>query len=273
MNSELRKVQLLQLEVLKVVTKICEKYNIKYFLTGGTLLGAIRHQAFIPWDDDLDIGMTRENYDKFIQVAQKELGEQYFLQNWDTEPNFAMPYSKIRINNTQYVEKNSANVDMNKGVYVDIFPYDNKPNSKIKRNIQKYKTYILKRLLLANLNYVLWESNQKKKKFVYKLLKVISNVIGTKRLRKMLQKETTRYSKEKNVAELVNISSSYTYEKEVLMKQWIDKLEKTQFEDDLFYIPFESEKYLSRLYGNYMELPPEDKRYNRHNIIKVDIGD
>ena len=99
----LRKVQLELLAMLKDIDQVCSKYQIAYFLDSGTLLGAIRHQGFIPWDDDLDIGMLRSDYDRFSAIAQKELGDSYFWQTWKTESGYAYPFGKVRKRHTVYL--------------------------------------------------------------------------------------------------------------------------------------------------------------------------
>ena len=98
---------MIQLEMLKEVKRICEEHDIKYFLDSGTLLGAIRHKGFIPWDDDLDVAFIREEYNKFLNVASKELDNRFFLQTWNNDNEYALPFSKIRMNNTKFVENNS----------------------------------------------------------------------------------------------------------------------------------------------------------------------
>lgn len=95
-NEILRKVQLAQLDMAKEVKRICNKYNINYFMDSGTLLGAVRHRGFIPWDDDLDFGMLREDYEKFLKIATTELDSKFFLQTWKNDDGFPYGFSKIR---------------------------------------------------------------------------------------------------------------------------------------------------------------------------------
>ena len=270
--EQLREVQLLQLEILKETVRICKKHDIKYFLTGGTLLGAIRHKGFIPWDDDLDIGMTRENYDKFLEVAQAELGDKYFLQNYSTEKKFPLMFSKIRLNGTIYEEEASKRVNMHQGIYIDIFPHDARTTNLKKWKKQTRKIYLYRLILLAKVNYSIYKPNEKIKKICYAILKILSKCISAKYLQKQLEKEAVKYKNEKYVESIVNFSTSYSYEKEMLKNEWIADYRYEEFEGQKFMVPIGAEEFLTHLYGDYMQLPPEDKRYNRHNIQKVELG-
>ena len=128
-NSKLRKVQLTELEILEKIDEICKKNNINYFLIGGTLLGDVRHKGFIPWDDDIDIGMLREDYEKFINVCLKNgaLGKDYYLHCNESDDDYFIPFIKVKKNNTTFAEKNIENINTHKGIFLDIFPYDNVP--------------------------------------------------------------------------------------------------------------------------------------------------
>ena len=125
-NKKLRKVQMVEVEILDEIDRICKKNNIKYFLVGGTLLGAVRHGGFIPWDDDIDLGMLREDYEKFIDICinSDELDKKYFMHSDETDSDYWLPFIKIRKNNTTFDEKVIKNCDTHKGIYVDIFPMD-----------------------------------------------------------------------------------------------------------------------------------------------------
>ena len=160
----LRKVQLVQLEIAKEIKAICERNNIEFFLESGTLLGAVRHGGFIPWDDDLDLGMTRSNYNKFIECASKELDNKYFLQTVDTDENYPLAFCKIRKNNTIYMEKAHEHTSFHNGIFVDVFPYDNIPDDdKIFKKIKK-RLKFAKRIMLMKCNSTPWTTYQGRRK-------------------------------------------------------------------------------------------------------------
>ncbi len=130
------KVRLVQIELLDELDRISKKYNIKYQLFAGTLLGAVRHNGYIPWDDDIDVAMLREDYERFISVCEKELGADYFLQTPDLEGS-PYPFSKLRKNNTLFVEGNVEHIDIHHGVFIDVFPMDN-----VFDRIRRYDSFV-----------------------------------------------------------------------------------------------------------------------------------
>ena len=144
----LRELQLVELEILLEVDRVCRENGIEYFLDGGTALGAVRHGGFIPWDDDIDIGMTRENYEKFLEIAPEKLKNDYFLQTRKTDKKAPYMYAKVRKNGTVFMEWNKRNLDMHHGIYIDIFPYDNVPDDIKERNEYLAKCGRLYRLYL-----------------------------------------------------------------------------------------------------------------------------
>lgn len=268
MQELLNDIHNIQLEMALEVKRICDKYNIKYSIIAGTLLGAVRHKGFIPWDDDLDIGMLREEYDRFIEVCKKELDDKYFLQTWDTDKDFPLPIAKLRKNGTRYVEKNSSKSNHHKGIYIDIFPFDNVPESTIKRKVQNIVTYILKRMLLIKKNYILWEDNEKLKRIIYKIVFIVSSLFPGYLIKDTLYRVMTMYN-DRKTNKVVTFGGAYGYNKETINREWLENNKPIIFENVEFSAPCDYEGYLTYFYGDYMSPPPENKRYNRHNIIEV----
>ena len=120
----LNRIKDVEKQILCKYIEICEKYHLRYFVAFGTLLGTARHKGFIPWDDDIDVGMPREDYERFLQIAQKECGEEYFLQTVDTDPEYHLYFAKLRMNRTRFVENSLQKAGSVTGFYIDIFPYD-----------------------------------------------------------------------------------------------------------------------------------------------------
>lgn len=148
-DEELQQLHSALYEILAEVDRVCRKHDIRYFIIGGTAIGAHFWQGIIPWDDDIDIGMTRDNYERFIQIAQSELGNKYFLQTPDTDPHVPFFFAKVRKNNTVFSESQFMKIDMHQGIFVDIFPFDKLPRSKRKEKIQHDALHFLNGLFIA----------------------------------------------------------------------------------------------------------------------------
>lgn len=153
-NKEYTSTQLVTLhqelyDILSKIIHICEKYEISYFAIGGTLIGAAYDHSILPWDDDVDVGMTRDNYDRFLEVAQQELGNDYFLSCIKTDPHTPFFYAKVKKNNTLFIEEKTKSIKMHQGIFVDVFPFDNVPNNLMMRGIQRKFVNFLKTCLMG----------------------------------------------------------------------------------------------------------------------------
>lgn len=271
-NSDLKKAQLLQLDIALEIKRLCESNNISYFLIAGSCLGAVRHQGFIPWDDDMDIGMLRSEYERFLHVCSSSLDNRFFLQNWNTDKYFGLPFTKIRLQGTHYIERNAAYVQAHNGIYVDIFPFDNVPKEYKLQNRQKKQSYMLKRFILIKNGYRSWQKGINIKRIAYTVAKIMLLPISTKFLQGKLNEVMMKYN---NIPteKVVAFGGSYGYQKESIYKSWIINTINQPFENYLFPVPKFFYDYLKYFYGEFMKLPPEDKRGDRHNIIDTDFGE
>lgn len=269
---DLEKVHKIQMEIALEVKRICEKNNINYFIIAGTLLGAVRHRGFIPWDDDMDIGMLREDYERFLKVCKRDLSNEYFLQTMDTDRNFGLPMAKLRREGTRFIEKNSEDVKMHNGIYIDIFPFDNSPNSRVKKQMQAVKTYVLKRSILAKNGYNFTLDSGVIKKVIYKIIKVFASLIPVYKQKQLLKRQMQKYNDEKTT-DVVVIGGAYGYHKETIQRKWVSNLTTIKFEGIDLPCPSYYEDYLTYFYGDYLTPPPEEKRDNRHGIIEVSFGE
>lgn len=263
----MNKVQQKQFEILKELDRLCRKNNIKYSLSGGTMLGAVRHKGFIPWDDDVDVHMIRKEYEKFKKVALKEMDEKFFYQDLETDPGYGNFYAKIRLNNTRYVENISKDVNAHKGIYIDIFPIDSYKKESV---FDFYKVVFYRMLLLLKSNYII-EANTLVKKIELLILKFIKIFVTKKFVIKRVEKIKLNNST-KNPKNYINYDEVY-FDKPLLTKNMIEKLAEYEFEGKKFFGPKDYEEYLTYFYGDYMQLPPENERENRHGIIEIEFDD
>ncbi len=267
--TEEEKVRLreVQQEILDVVVEICEKNNLEYFLIGGTCLGAVRHKGFIPWDDDIDIGMPRKSYDKFSEIAKEELGEKYFYQSFATDKDYPYAFAKVRKNNTLFVQKLLADRDMHHGIFIDIFPLDAAP--KAEKGIKHVKKVVINNYIAIApaLNYSNSNMIHRLKVLVLSILRMLKG--GHKTLFSL--EDLLRKYSIKDMEDMGNLVGSARY-KEIMEKTIFfdgDKINTATFEGKEYRVPLELDRYLTNIYGDYMALPPEDKRCSHHGVIDI----
>jgi len=266
MNDEvMTKLRKVEVEILKEIDRICVKNNIRYYLCGGTLLGAVRHKGFIPWDDDIDIIMPREDYNKFIGLCMNgELSDKYMLQNTDTEPEYHLPFTKIRKNNTLFDESGVKKLKIHKGIFVDIFPLDY--SKKDKGFVYKFKDNIVKNLIhVVSMRQLGYEPVSSACNVLYYITKPLS-------VHKIIKISEFVSSCRKNGEYYVDYASYIECTKETAPIDYYGEPIMLEFEGEKFPAPCKYDFILEKLYGDYMKLPPEGEREN-HNaaVILFDV--
>lgn len=269
-RSLLRKVQLAQLKIAKEVRRVCDENGISYFLCCGTLLGAIRHQGFIPWDDDLDMGMLRQDYEKFCRIAPEKLRPGFCLQSWYTEDGYALPFAKVRMKNTLYVESKGRRLQEN-GFYIDVFPFDYAPVTEEQQYTHGRKLADLFRMKLMKSGWKPWMDNDRiqwKKRIGYLYYQMRAALMSQ-------QKIVRRYDSLAVSIPATDILCRQRgmYKLDCYRVEWYEELAEYIFEGEPFKGPKQFDAVLTAQFGDYMQLPPEDQRENRHQIIAVDFGD
>lgn len=264
--NNLEKLRIVELDILDEFVRICKKYNLRYFLAYGTLIGAVRHKGFIPWDDDIDVWMFREDYDKFASLAQQELGEQYFYQDYKTDPDYPYNFAKIRMNGTRFVQSAIDHLNMNHGVYIDIFPLDN-ARIDVSKEKKDWKRDKLLRII-ASVRYMDNKRSGVERSAIQKLL------INTVKV--FISKEKIHNLIDKHERKLNSIESNkviYRSDEKWISFEKSDFEEKQlMFEGKMYSVPDGYDKLLTIEYGDYMQLPPENQRISNHETLDIDFG-
>ncbi|MDR0745060.1 MAG: LicD family protein [Mediterranea sp.] len=268
-NNDLQKLKVHLLQIIKEVKRICDEEKIQYFIIGGSALGAVRHSGFIPWDDDFDIGMTRDNYERFLKIAPNKLAPDYFLQWYGTDAGSPFYFAKVRMNGTLFIENYCRNIDMHQGIYIDIFPYDHLPLSKWKRKIQHIKTVIYSELYICKSTTGIFFTQKRNFRFVIKrltrlILHCFLYPVSKNFLFQLLDNENKRYNDTET-----KFSSYIKYPFLKILTKDIEFTNSILFEGVLFSCCQNMENYLISHFGeNYMQLPPIEMRVN-HRPIKL----
>lgn len=257
-HSEIRKAEI---EILNYVVSICEENNIEYYLDYGTLLGAIRHQGFIPWDDDIDISIPRKDYEKFLSICKNKNSQKFFLQTYDSDKEYYQYYAKMRNTNTTFIEKDMQYLKFNQGIYIDIFPIDSFQS----KNTLQY----IKLIVAVTINKICTFVKNPYAYVPYRIAKVIKFIFKPIRasfLNRLIE-NLLRNNKQSNY--FYTLGNGYNFKK-IITKDILLEKEKHVFEQNKYQIPKRYDEYLTLIYGNYMSLPPEEKRVFPHEAIVVD---
>ena len=275
-EQTLQRLQHTELEILKDFDDLCDKHQIDYFGVGGTAIGAVRHQGFIPWDDDIDIGMLRKDYDRFLQIAEKELGEKYEILNFETNTNYPLPTTRLVKKGTVFQEYAMKGIDCNFGIFLDIYFFDNiADGDKAMRRQGKTAWFWGKLLILRKIaRPTLYYSGLKASlitaacvcaHFFLRLFRISPRFLYSKAMKASRRYEDTPT---KRVAYFFD-PTPFT---SIMKLDDIVPTKKMPFNGLMIKFPGNIHAYLERRYGDYMTLPPEDKRHN-HPPMDLDFGE
>lgn len=267
-DEEGQQLKKIEYSILKEIQKVCDNHNIRFFLVGGTLLGAVRHHGIIPWDDDIDIGLMRKDYEAFVRYAMNELPSYLRVVNYSTDRGIGEPFTKVMDMRYKMVEIFASTSNAPTGVFVDVFPVDHAPDSLIKRTIHRFRNYELRKLILLEANYNFRKTGLKK--VGYGILKSIARLRGRKALVSAYEKNAIKYE-DTLCKDVVILGSNYGYEIESIDTEAMKKTKMVPFEDSKFPVPVGYERYLRKVYGDYMQLPPVEKRMNKHKLYDLDL--
>lgn len=244
------------LKILIEVDRVCRKNKIKYCLIGGTLLGAVRHHGFIPWDDDIDIAMPREDFESFVRLFDSETGERFSLDYFTVNKKYWLPFAKVRLNGTIYQESGIKNEKIKNGFWIDIFPLDYTRNTR--RSRLKYKKAFIKFVdsLLFNKNSKTIKNVSVLKKMPYIFLRLLPNKILVS-----VREKTMRSENKMKGDYYINYGSQYDVGRQTHAIKEVLPVRVVTFESKKFFAPKNTDYVLTNIYGSdYMQLPPKEKR-------------
>ena len=257
--STLKEHQTVLLELLKEFDRVCKNNNINYMLFAGSALGAVRHNGFIPWDDDLDIALLREDYDKLMKIDASQWNEAYYMQN-EFSNHWPLHFSKLRKNNTTCLEKyHPKDNQIHQGIYIDVFPIDNISDNKFIRRLQFYAS----RIVVAKTKFAQgYETKSLLKKTVMFCCRILP-------LKPFYNLATMK--KNKNTKSVHSyFGGSIRYSKGIFSREWFAETVNMEFEDMVAPVSKCYHEMLSKQYGDYMTLPPEEDRKCKVHAILVD---
>lgn len=255
----LKEIREIELQILDYIDTICKEHKLRYYLAWGTLLGAVRHSGFIPWDDDVDIIMPREDYERLLAIINRS-DNNYKVLSYKHEKEYYYPFAKIIDSSTMVIE--SGTVKTTKlGIWVDIFPIDSLPNDeRIRKKIQN-RCWMYRQIWG---HAIVWKTHSISRSSVYKLGCFMCYLYGWKHAIKKLDRvASSMHGPSDYVSELIDCNHKY----DVMPAEWFELSVNKTFEGKEYPVPIGFDGYLTAAYGDYMTMPPLDKRVSNHSFV------
>ena len=261
-QKTLRALQIVEVEMLVELDRICRKNDIKYTIIGGTLIGALRTGGFIPWDDDIDVAMLRDEYERFRIACEKDLDQsRFYFQDHRNTKGYRWGYGKLRRKNTLFLREYQEHMPYKQGVFIDIFPLDGVPDNYILRSMKNFECFCVRKILWARVGKIAERNFWKRQ--VYQLLDKIPEMYVFRYYHRMICKAGEKQTRMVRILMFPTPNSEYGY-----YRNWYENSVETVFEGKSFQGIKDYDSYLSFKFGNYMELPPEEKR-KVHPVSKI----
>ena len=263
-DEELKQVQEIQKELIREVKRICTKYGIHFNMVGGTMLGAIRHKGYIPWDDDADIGFLRVEYEKFREACKSELDhEKYYMQDLRDTEGYRWGYGKLRRKNTEFIRLNQEFMPYEQGISIDLMPFDNVPDQWLGKRIHFCFCFLFRKMFWSEVG-----SRTEKNvwiKIVYQLMRRIPMKTVIRYYQHFINIGQKKKTEQVRILTFPTPKGVYGYKRE-----WYTQLRQYQFGELMLPGAKDYDGYLKVKYGNYMEMPSKEKR-KTHPVSKLKL--
>lgn len=267
--AQLKRLHEIEVDILKEIERVCCVLDIQYFADWGTLLGAVRHHGFIPWDDDIDVCMIRKDYDKFIAEAPSVLKKGYTLQHYLVDSNTPTYQAKVRKDGTQFVEDYVKQMPIHQGIFVDIFPYDNTADNAEERKKHEKEARIARHLFVSK--SVSQATNEKDsiKRCAFNILRKVTHLALVPISKKSLYKRLDYAMQKYNIYKTRYIHCCADNVQKI---EDVFPLVELPFENTTIFAPHNWNAFLWSEFGDYVQLPPKDQRYTHRPKI-LDLGE
>ena len=270
-KEELNKLHETLVEMLDYVDDICKKHELEYFLNCGSVLGAVRHKGFIPWDDDIDIMLPRDSYDKFISIIKDSKMEKYSIQNEETEKNYYLLFSKLRKRGTTFLEMDSQGLYSDNGIYIDVFPLDFSDEiHSVSFKINELRIRLIQHGLKFRYSRIVFKRTRGKIGYIVSFIAAIPYMIISKKYLMNKANKLMRSRNNKKHNYIISYGGIYGIKKEAMPYDIYYPINYAEFEGKEYPVCNNLDAYLRNYYGNYKELPPEDKRHT-HLPLKLEF--